>query len=155
MIAVAIIGLLSSVAIPQYMRFADRARLVEAKALLSALYTSELTFYLEKGTYSTMLDAIGYAPAGNISFNVGFVNPFDGGMGGSCHTTCSSGVVCAASGWTCLGPAMKNMDSKVLSFANNGQFRAEAHSHLRSTDPTGNFTLTIDETKAIQQWPCD
>jgi prepilin-type N-terminal cleavage/methylation domain-containing protein len=154
MIVTGMIGLLAAIAIPEYNRFSERARISGAKILLSSLYTSEQTFFALNGTYTTMLDALGFEPHGNLYFNIGFDSSFSGGMGGSCYTLCSAGVVCTSSGWKCFKSAMENLDSKHLSFANGGQFRAEAHGHVGSP-PMDGVSLTIDETKNIQQWPAD
>lgn len=40
---VAIVGMLTSIAIPSYQQFAGKARQVEAKAALSGIYTAEMS----------------------------------------------------------------------------------------------------------------
>jgi type IV pilus assembly protein PilA len=51
MVAVAIIGLLAALAIPNYLRFQLRSRTSEAKANLAAIRTAEESYYAEYGLY--------------------------------------------------------------------------------------------------------
>jgi type IV pilus assembly protein PilA len=72
MVVVAIIGILASVAVPQFQKFTFKARLIEAKAGLTSLYTAEKAFYGEWSQFDARFGVIGYAPEGNYSFNIGF-----------------------------------------------------------------------------------
>ncbi|MFN7683973.1 MAG: type IV pilin protein [Oligoflexia bacterium] len=62
MVVVGLIGILASVAVPQYQRFQSRARQVEAKLALGAIYNAEKLWFLESGGYTVCLGAIGYEP---------------------------------------------------------------------------------------------
>jgi type II secretory pathway pseudopilin PulG len=62
MISVSLIGILISVAVPQYRGFQARARQVEAKIALSAIYKAEKIWFAESGGYTCALDGIGYNP---------------------------------------------------------------------------------------------
>ncbi|MGE0615500.1 MAG: type IV pilin protein [Bacteriovoracia bacterium] len=64
MIVVGILGLLTTLAKANFDRSASRARQVEAKIALSAIYTVEKTFWMEAGTYSACLNNIGYGMEG-------------------------------------------------------------------------------------------
>ncbi|MCB0342987.1 MAG: prepilin-type N-terminal cleavage/methylation domain-containing protein [Pseudobdellovibrionaceae bacterium] len=72
MVVVAIIGILSAVAIPQYQRFQRKARQSEAKANLGGLYTTMEAFSAEWDTYTSDMGIQGYSPAGTLIYNVGF-----------------------------------------------------------------------------------
>jgi len=72
MVVVAIIGILASVAVPQFQKFTFKARLTEAKAGLTSLFTAEKAFFGEWSQFDTRYGVIGYAPEGNYSFNIGF-----------------------------------------------------------------------------------
>lgn len=72
MVVVAIIGILASVAVPQFQRFTYKARLTEAKTGLSSLYTAEKAFFSEWSQYDNRFQIIGYAPEGTYSTNIGF-----------------------------------------------------------------------------------
>ena len=52
MVAVVIIGILASIAIPNYQRYQRKARQIEPKLILGGIYTSNIAFNSEWG-YST------------------------------------------------------------------------------------------------------
>lgn len=83
MVVVAIIGILASVAVPQFSKFQAKSRQSEAKASLTTLYTAEKSFNAEYAGYATSFQALGYAPAGDVLYNIGFV------------TTCATWDACA------------------------------------------------------------
>lgn len=72
MVVVAIIGILASIAVPNFQRFQRRARQSEARTQLGALYTAQVAFRTEYQSYYTGLKEIGYAPEGVMLYNVGF-----------------------------------------------------------------------------------
>ncbi len=60
MIVVAIIGLLASMAQPEYTKFVARSRRSEAYVALSGIYKSQLDFYANHGAYADTFDELGY-----------------------------------------------------------------------------------------------
>jgi type IV pilus assembly protein PilA len=58
MIVVAIIGILASIAIPDFLKFQARAKQAEAKMNLGAIYTQQIAYYGEYTTYAGGADAI-------------------------------------------------------------------------------------------------
>ncbi len=70
MVVVAIIGILSAVAIPQFQKFQRKAKQSEARANLAAIYTAQKTFLVEKGKYYPNLWAIGYEPEGDLLYGM-------------------------------------------------------------------------------------
>jgi type IV pilus assembly protein PilA len=62
MIVVAIIGLLSAIAIPNFVSFQTLAKQSEAKTNLKALYTAQKSFYAEHDSYSSNGAEVGWAP---------------------------------------------------------------------------------------------
>ena len=62
MIVVAIIGILASIAIPNYTKYQAKARTSEAKIQLAAAYTAEKSFLVEYSSFTGCLGAAGYAP---------------------------------------------------------------------------------------------
>ncbi|MGE4232205.1 MAG: type IV pilin protein [Bacteriovoracia bacterium] len=64
MIVVAIIGILASIAIPNYQKYQARTRTSEAKINLAAAYTAEKSFAVEYSSYGACLKNMGYAPEG-------------------------------------------------------------------------------------------
>lgn len=64
MIVVAIIGLLTAIAVPLYLKFASRARQVEAKAGLGGAYIAEISFSVEYGSFTECVNQAGYSALG-------------------------------------------------------------------------------------------
>ena len=75
MVVVAIIGILSAVAVPQFQKFQRKAKQSEARANLAAVYTSEKVFLAEHGTYYTAFAALGFEAEGKLLYNFGFGTP--------------------------------------------------------------------------------
>jgi len=64
MIVVAIIGILAAIAIPNFLRYQQKAKQAEAKANLGAIFTSEVSYYGENNIYATRKDG-----GGNVLLN--------------------------------------------------------------------------------------
>jgi type IV pilus assembly protein PilA len=65
MIVVAIIGILASIAIPNFQRYQAKARQKEAQLSLSGIYTAQLSNKGEWGTYTSCLGGAGFRPEGD------------------------------------------------------------------------------------------
>lgn len=63
MVVVAIIGLLSAVAIPNFKKYQAKAKTSEAKLQLSALYTGMQSWYSDFDNYAGCLNLMGFDPA--------------------------------------------------------------------------------------------
>ncbi len=77
MIVVAIIGVLSAVAIPNFRKYQAKAKSSEAKLQLSAAYTAEQAFFGDYGIYHNCLASMGYNPSAEAAtryYSVGFTN---------------------------------------------------------------------------------
>lgn len=75
MVVVAIIGLLSAVAIPNFKKYQAKAKMSEAKLQLSALYTAETAFFSDYNMYGACLRYMGYDPdleRNNRYYAIGF-----------------------------------------------------------------------------------
>ena len=86
MVVVAIIGLLSAVAIPNFKKYQAKAKTSEAKLQLAAIYTAEQSFFSDFDTYAGCLNFMGYNPNNEVSQRL-FVTGF-----GSGSTTDSTAV---------------------------------------------------------------
>lgn len=76
MVVVAIIGILSAVAVPNFQKYQAKSKTSEAKLQLSAVYTAEQSFFSDFDTYNTCLRFMGFNPMNEISqrhYAVGFV----------------------------------------------------------------------------------
>ena len=72
MVVVSIIGILSSIAVPQFQKFKKKAQQAEAKTLLSGIYTAQKIFSVEHNTYYSNLYAIGFEVGGVVKTFAGF-----------------------------------------------------------------------------------
>ena len=63
MVVVAIIGLLSAVAIPNFKKYQAKSKTSEAKLQLSAAYAAQTSFFMDYDTYATCLEFMGYDPS--------------------------------------------------------------------------------------------
>ena len=74
MVVVAIIGLLSAVAVPNFKKYQAKAKMSEAKLQLSSIYTAESSFYSDFNMYHNCLTYMGFDPgpeAANRYYAVG------------------------------------------------------------------------------------
>lgn len=62
MVVVAIIGLLSAVAIPNFKKYQAKSKVSEAKLQLSALYTAQTAFFSDYNMYGSCLRYMGFDP---------------------------------------------------------------------------------------------
>lgn len=67
MVVVAIIGVLSAVAIPNFKKYQAKAKVSEAKLHLSSIYTAETSFYADFNIYHNCLKYMGYDPSPEFS----------------------------------------------------------------------------------------
>src|SRR5687768_14947960 len=76
MMAVAIIGALAAVAIPQFNKFQARARQSDAKSNLKSLFTTIQSNYAEYGTYSCGLCgfSLGFGATNRYGYRSGSAN---------------------------------------------------------------------------------
>jgi type IV pilus assembly protein PilA len=64
MVVVAIIGILATIAVPNFTKFQSKAKQSSAKADLTGLYTAQKAFFAEYNTYHTNLLLTGFVPEG-------------------------------------------------------------------------------------------
>jgi type IV pilus assembly protein PilA len=64
MVVVAIIGILATVAVPNFQRFQARAKQSSAKTELSGIYTAQKAFFVEYNTYHADMPSTGFVPEG-------------------------------------------------------------------------------------------
>lgn len=75
MVVVAIIGILSAVAIPNFKKYQAKAKVSEAKLQLSGLYMAMTSFFSDFNTYAGCLSYMGFDPSTQASsryYGVGF-----------------------------------------------------------------------------------
>ena len=94
MIVVAIIGVLSAVAIPNFKKYQAKAKTSEARVQLAAAYTAEQAFYGDYGIYHNCLAYMGYDPNNEKAsryYAVGF-NHGAAAIGGAWDSAENSGL---------------------------------------------------------------
>jgi len=75
MIVVAIIGILATIAVPQYQKFEAKSRQTEVRLALGAIHTVENSFAVDHNSFSQCLGNIGYSRDGTkFYYTVGFNN---------------------------------------------------------------------------------
>ncbi|HOC39476.1 MAG TPA: prepilin-type N-terminal cleavage/methylation domain-containing protein, partial [Thermodesulfobacteriota bacterium] len=87
MIVVAIIGILAAIAIPNFIRYQAKSKQSEARANLSAIYTSEIAFFGEKDSFTGNMEQLGWEAAGTPKYSYsliagGSTDPVGGTAGG-------------------------------------------------------------------------
>jgi len=71
MVSVGIVGILASVAVPNYNRYTAKARQTEAKMNLGSIYTAEQAYATDIGGFSACLSSMGYQVKGKY-YTTGF-----------------------------------------------------------------------------------
>lgn len=112
MVVVAIIGLLSAVALPNFKKYQAKAKVSEAKLQLSSAYTAQQAFFSDYNIYAACLNYMGFDPqpeARSRYFSIGM--PTGGGTidGTAYNTAVNSGLLntgCTASGAQVAAPAI-------------------------------------------------
>ena len=72
MIVVAIIGVLTAIAIPNFQAFQAKSKQSQAKAGLVGLYTAEQAFFSNWEAYLGAVNTAGWAPTGEYIYAIGF-----------------------------------------------------------------------------------
>lgn len=101
MIVVAIIGILASIAVPNFQKFQRRAKQSEGKGYLSGIFSAEQGFRAEWNSYVTDLQCIGFkdtqiaAPADGIQGRGNYIAGFSAGVAPT-----FTGTQCAATNFS-------------------------------------------------------
>jgi type IV pilus assembly protein PilA len=127
MVVVAIIGVLSAVAVPNFKKYQAKAKSSEAKVQLAAAYTAQQSFYGDFGIYSTCLSYMGFDPGREIMSRYYAV-----GFAGAAGTL---GLAAAGTGSTSL-------DTTVLVSAQNSGLGGDCQA-------TAAFPFTASATTAV------
>ncbi|MBX3041197.1 MAG: prepilin-type N-terminal cleavage/methylation domain-containing protein [Bdellovibrionaceae bacterium] len=160
MVVVAIIGILSSIAIPSINKYMAKARQSEAKTNLASIYTANKAFFAEYNIYDSRFEVIGYRPEGKLRYNAGWTQPgcaienFGYNISSITNSSTSSLTRCLlgpniAAGSTCTVLTSGNYAitrSDLNCTVGSTSFRAEAIGNIGST---GQDSWTIDNNKSL------
>jgi prepilin-type N-terminal cleavage/methylation domain-containing protein len=91
MVVVAVVGILSTVAIPLYKQYQIKSRSSETKFILSALYTAEQSWFAEHGFFVSCVDELEMQPPPEHFSTYGFTNVAT--AFGNCAVTLHSPVI--------------------------------------------------------------
>lgn len=72
MVVVAIIGILSAIAVPNFKKYQAKAKQSEAKIQLAAVYSVEVGSMADYDSYATCLDTLGYDVSPRGYYRIGF-----------------------------------------------------------------------------------
>ncbi|MGK5085918.1 hypothetical protein WDW86_00010 [Bdellovibrionota bacterium FG-2] len=167
---VAIIGILTAVAIPNYQKFQAKARQTEAKVALASLYTAEKSFSSDKSSFSACLPAVGFGveTSSNRYYTVGFdSNVVSSSCGNGTQPCYADGfnplntTACGAAGTaksrfdgnkavSGASPTYNNVDldtttTAVQGVISTGYFRAAAGGFIGSTSSRDQWTMDQDK----------
>lgn len=122
MVVVAIIGILSAVAVPNYKKYQAKSRTTEAKLQLGAAYTALESFYADYDTYQVCLRYMGYNPSLQVAsrmYAVGFGSDISTGNCTACTATATAnGAVFGISGcYAAIGHSLYSAGKALGSIA--------------------------------------
>ena len=93
MVVVAIIGILSAVAIPNFKKYQAKSKTSEAKLQLSSIYSAETAFMADADSYGTCLFDMGYDPSNEANaryYTTGFETAYAPTGGYNTGVTCAT-----------------------------------------------------------------
>lgn len=79
MVVVAIIGILSAIAVPNFKKYQAKSKQSEAKIQLAALYQTEVSAQADYNTYGTCINDLGYETSPKGYYWVGFSDHYSTG----------------------------------------------------------------------------
>ncbi len=154
MVVVAIIGILATVAVPNFKRYQAKAKTSEAKLILASVYSAETAFMGEWDTYSTCLASMGISRPARGYYVFGFTTDNTG----TNLVASQNGAVCADGGHQISptltvavgGASAVAGDIKLAIVATNGDtFSAGAAGKISSDNTTRDLWL-INENKILK-----
>lgn len=98
MVVVAIIAILSMIAVPSYQGFQAKARQKEGFALLNAYYTSAQATFAELNFYPGNFVASGFAPTGQLTYRVRSQDGQDPPFGSNDNACTTTAAACTCGG---------------------------------------------------------
>jgi type IV pilus assembly protein PilA len=152
MVVVAIIGILSAIAVPNFKKYQAKSKQSEAKIQLAAIYNSEVGTQSDYDTYGTCLNMMGYEQSPRGYYTVGFLTGLDA-------TAKFSG--CSSGGITAAATAAANTDRITVPLAQLAAVTANkpATLTLASTATQTTFVASaeasISSSVSLDKWSID
>ncbi len=159
MVVVAIIGILSAVAVPNFKKYQAKSKTAEAKLHLAAIYTAEQSFSSDYDTYATCLDTMGYDPENEKAqryYATGFKTPAASGIAttnGAVNCTMALALESYDAGKALGSTAAAGVAHLFASTAAEESFTASAAGiiHKDNVSTSTSDAWTIDQNKAVRQ----
>jgi len=159
MVVVAIIGILSAIAVPNFKKYQAKSKQSEAKIRLAALYNTEVGSSADWDTYATCLSVMGYELSPRGYYAVGFSTGFNATGVNANYTGCTAGTTISSSAaatdivflpTTLLGVVNANKPSAVTNLptsttVQNG-FTAGAAGSISSSVTLDQWTISHTKT---------
>ncbi len=154
LIVIVIMTFLVAIAMSGYKRYVYKSRTSEAKAHLSDGYVSMKTFFADRLSYTTRLDAIGFNPEGPLHYRLGFTRDQDPGNIGLGTRRCYDTIVGGRKKGTCQHTPMWTSEVTATSvkgkfqggYAKRSSFSMGASAILKGSDVD---SWSIDENKIL------
>jgi type IV pilus assembly protein PilA len=105
MVVVAIIGVLSAIAVPNFKKYQAKSKTSEAKLQLSAAYTAQQSFYSDYDTYHVCLKYMGYNPTNEVAQRIYAVGFGSDGTVAAITGTCAAATGSGPSDIACINGA--------------------------------------------------
>ena len=161
MVTIAITAILASIAIPNYMKFIERAKDVEAKAFIGSMFTSQKVYFVLNNGYTNNFFALGASLEGTLAFDCGLNDAVPAIYGREDITTYSNFAAatylyCPLSGRCTInidkhGPGGQNPQGDVDNTTNPPSYFIICHRHNLNGelhqfrgDSTGRLFLELD-----------
>lgn len=159
MVVVAIIGILSAIAVPNFKKYQAKSKQTEAKIRLAALYNTEVGSSADWDTYATCLSLMGYEVSPRGYYAIGFSTGFNAAGVNSGYTGCTAGTTISSAAAstdiaflpaTLLGVVNANKPSAVTNLPTSSTvqnaFTAGAAGSISSSVTLDQWTITNTKT---------
>ena len=157
MVVVAIIGILSAIAVPNFKKYQAKSKQSEAKIQLAAVYNSEVGTQSDYDTYATCLTLMGYEQSPRGYYITGFLTGIDASAKfGNCTSGAITGAGATAVDTDRIIPPIAHLAAvtankpatlTIASTATQTSFIAAAEGSISSAKPLDKWS--IDETKKL------
>lgn len=150
MVVVAIIGILSAVAIPNFKRYQAKSKVSEAKLSLAGIFTGQTTLQSDYDSFAPCMDFSGFSDPANAYYSVGWTAD-NGGLRGAVNARLA-GTPCGATfeyqadrgtGGAAHGAIVAAVGTAITS----NTFTAGAEGNISADSPaTDQWTINEDKT---------
>lgn len=149
MVVVAIIGILSAIAVPNFKKYQAKSKQSEAKIQLAAVYSTEVSANADYDTYATCIKDLGYEVPPKGYYIVGF----------SAHDGTTAGYVTTRDGRCDATGTFAILPTKLLEAAAGNTDVAAADLDQSVAPTTDSFTAgasgNISNAVALDKWTID